>query len=95
MIPMMMNNQPRRTRHGALYNAEALREAVQKRGMTVRAISRKLGTGDQEIMRWLKPRPGQRMHWNSMNRLRKALNLTEEEVRAIWEVSAADEQSDG
>ena len=86
---------PSRTKHGVLYNPEALRTAVLRRGMSVRMLSRRCSTGDQQVKQWLDPKPGHRMQWKTMDRLRKVLNLTEEEVRAIWEVNAADEQSDG
>ena len=72
------------TRYGAEYDAEALRRAIDRRGMTTRRAAHQCGMGHQEMERLLNPYPGRRTHWKTLNRLRKALDLTDEEVKEIW-----------
>ena len=83
------------TRYGVSYDADALREAVERRKIHLRELSRKCGVGDQDLKNWLNPYPGRRMHWKSVDRLRKALKLTDAEIRQIWGEGEEHGESDG
>ena len=73
-------------RHGAEYDPAALRAAMERSGCAVHDMARRCGVSDYEARRWLNPPAGRRMRWESMNRIRIALELTEDQVRGIWRI---------
>lgn len=71
-------------RYGAEYDAAALREAMDDRGVTVNELAILCRVSRGSVRLWLNPPPGRRMHWKTINRIRAALRLTEEQVGGIW-----------
>ena len=77
-------NSSARFRYGAEYDPGALRAAMEARGLTEHEMARLCGVCNGEVRKWMNPPSGRRMHWKTVNRIRAALSLTEEQVNRIW-----------
>ena len=74
----------RKCRFGAEYDPAALRTAMEQRGVPVNDMAILCAVARSTVKGWLEPKPGKRMHWATMNRIRAALELSEAETRGIW-----------